>query len=167
MYSIFLDFFKSFSIDIFFAISLFALYAVVNLTKIAKAICVSVRILVGTSGLELSTIIAYVSSSSFPDVLRRLVGTSGLEPPTSRLSGECTNQLSYVPILYWLAGLIGSVRIYSLHFTAVTVMVEVSGIEPLTPCLQGRCSPSWAIPPKRSGSAWQKINAPTIGAQIY
>ena len=31
MYSIFLDFFKSFSIDIFFAISLFALYAVVNL----------------------------------------------------------------------------------------------------------------------------------------
>ena len=26
-------------------------------------------------------------------------------------------------------------------------MVEISGIEPLTPCLQGRCSPSWAIPP--------------------
>ena len=98
MYSIFLDFFKSFSIDIFFAISLFALYAVVNLPKIAKAICVSVRILVGTSGLELSTIIAYVSSSSFPDVLRRLVGTSGLEPPTSRLSGVCSNQLSYEPI---------------------------------------------------------------------
>ena len=97
MYSIFLDFFKSFSIDIF-AISLFALYAVVNLLEIAKAICVSVRIPVGTSGLELSTIIAYVCSSSFPDVLRRLVGTSGLEPPTSRLSGVCSNQLSYVPI---------------------------------------------------------------------
>ena len=27
------------------------------------------------------------------------------------------------------------------------LVVEVSGIEPLTPCLQGRCSPSWAIPP--------------------
>ena len=26
-------------------------------------------------------------------------------------------------------------------------MVEMSGIEPLTPCLQGRCSPSWATPP--------------------
>ena len=26
-------------------------------------------------------------------------------------------------------------------------MVEISGIEPLTPCLQSRCSPSWAIPP--------------------
>ena len=25
--------------------------------------------------------------------------------------------------------------------------VEISGIEPLTPCLQSRCSPSWAIPP--------------------
>ena len=27
-----------------------------------------------------------------------LVGTSGLEPPTSRLSGVCSNQLSYEPI---------------------------------------------------------------------
>ena len=26
-------------------------------------------------------------------------------------------------------------------------LVEVRGFEPLTPCLQGRCSPSWAIPP--------------------
>ena len=27
-----------------------------------------------------------------------LVGTSGLEPPTSRLSGVCSNQLSYEPV---------------------------------------------------------------------
>ena len=26
-------------------------------------------------------------------------------------------------------------------------LVEMKGIEPLTPCLQGRCSPSWATPP--------------------
>ena len=26
-------------------------------------------------------------------------------------------------------------------------LVEMRGIEPLTPCLQSRCSPSWAIPP--------------------
>ena len=29
--------------------------------------------------------------------------------------------------------------------------MEISGIEPLTPCLQSRCSPSWAIPPYISG----------------
>ena len=46
-----------------------------------------------------------------------LVGLSRLELPTSRLSGACSNQLSYNPIL-----------------------VEVSGFEPLTPCLQSRCS---------------------------
>ena len=43
--------------------------------------------------------IAYVSSALFPVSLRTLVGTSGLEPPTSRLSGVCSNQLSYKPIL--------------------------------------------------------------------
>ena len=30
----------------------------------------------------------------------RLVGSSGLEPPTSRLSGVCSNQLSYEPV-WW------------------------------------------------------------------
>ena len=58
-------------------------------------------------------------------VLRRksfaifMVGLSGLEPLTSRLSGVRSNQLSYRPI-----------------------MVETRRIELLTPCLQGRCSPS-------------------------
>ena len=46
-----------------------------------------------------------------------LVGLSRLVLPPSRLSGACSNQLSYNPIL-----------------------VEVSGFEPLTPCLQSRCS---------------------------
>ena len=48
-----------------------------------------------------------------------LVGSSGFEPPTSRLSGVRSNQLSYEPAL-----------------------VEMNGIEPMTPCLQSRCSPS-------------------------
>ena len=61
-----------------------------------------------------------------------LVGTSGLEPPTSRLSAECSSQLSYVPMLPQLSwSLLLSHRV-----------VEMRGIEPLTPCLQGRCSPS-------------------------
>ena len=55
-----------------------------------------------------------------------LVGTSGLEPPTSRLSGVRSNHLSYAPN---------------------TFLVEMRRIELLTPCLQSRCSPSWATPP--------------------
>ena len=51
--------------------------------------------------------------------LRSLVGSNGLGPSTSRLSGVCSNQLSYEPVL-----------------------VEVIGFEPMTPCLQGRCSTS-------------------------
>ena len=55
----------------------------------------------------------------------KLVGSSGLEPPTSRLSGVRSNHLSYEPIYYPLR-----------------VVVEMNGIEPMTPCLQSRCSPS-------------------------
>ena len=67
--------------------------------------------------------------------LRLLVGTSGLEPPTSRLSGARSNHLSYAPLWLLLRG--------SPHVP----LVEMMGIEPMTPCLQGRCSPSWATPP--------------------
>ena len=62
-------------------------------------------------------------------IIKNLVGLSGLEPPTSRLSGGRSNRLSYKPML-----------------------VEIIGIEPMTPCLQSRCSPSWAIPPGLSRS---------------
>ena len=65
-------------------------------------------------------------------ILDGLVGTSGLEPPTSRLSAECSSQLSYVPMLPQLS--------WSLLLSHR--LVEMRGIEPLTPCLQGRCSPS-------------------------
>ena len=72
---------------------------------------------------------------------RTLVGSNGLGPSTSRLSGVCSNQLSYEPM-----------------------MVEVIGFEPMTPCLQGRCSTSWAIPPSTFFLALlpflAKINAP-------
>ena len=65
-----------------------------------------------------------------------MVGTSGLEPPTSRLSGARSNHLSYAPL--WLTG-------YSLFHQCL--LVEMMGFEPMTPCLQGRCSPNWATPP--------------------
>ena len=64
-----------------------------------------------------------------------LVGSSGLEPPTSRLSGARSNQLSYEPICMVCS---------HSSFAALTVsgLVEMMGFEPMTPCLQGRCSPS-------------------------
>ena len=58
--------------------------------------------------------------------LLEVVGQNGLEPSTSRLSVVCSSQLSYWPIL-------------DVHFSC---LVEISGIEPLTSCLQGRRSPS-------------------------
>ena len=65
----------------------------------------------------------------------RLVGSSGLEPPTSRLSGARSNHLSYEPIKL------------SRCISSLSPMVEMMGFEPMTPCLQGRCSPNWATPP--------------------
>ena len=41
----------------------------------------------------------------------------------------------------------------------VSAMVEMKGIEPLPPCLQGRCSPSWATPPYLGlNSPWKSNN---------
>ena len=82
-----------------------------------------------------------------------LVGLNGLEPSTSRLSGGRSNLLSYKPKL-----------------------VEIIGIEPMTPCLQSRCSPSWAIPPLIrfgsslflfKGSSVVLHNAPLFGNLCY
>ena len=53
------------------------------------------------------------------------MGLSGLEPPTSRLSGVRSNQLSYKPI-----------------FEILRFQVEMKRFELSTPCLQGRCSPN-------------------------
>ena len=56
-------------------------------------------------------------------IISAVVGSSGFEPPTLRLSGARSNHLSYEPIFKPL-------------------VVEMKGFEPLTPCLQGRCSPN-------------------------
>ena len=39
-------------------------------------------------------------------------------------------------------------------------VVEVIGFEPMTPCLQGRCSTSWAIPP------FPKITLPVLSGSL-
>ena len=63
-----------------------------------------------------------------------LVGLDGLEPSTSRLSGARSSHLSYRPVTQRL--------IRFAPFQGFPLMVEMKGIEPLTPCLQGRCSPN-------------------------
>ena len=69
------------------------------------------------------------------------MGSSGLEPPTSCLSGTRSNHLSYEPLF---------LRVFSrfLRFPSfLSHLVEMMGFEPMTLCLQGRCSPNWATPP--------------------
>ena len=63
--------------------------------------------------------------------LHEMVGLRGLEPPTSRLSGVRSNHLSYKPKCV-LAAVV----------QLPSALVEMRRIELLTPCLQGRCSPS-------------------------
>ena len=62
----------------------------------------------------------------------QLVGLSGLEPPTSRLSGVRSDLLSYKP----------SFLSQAVSSSTLPLLVEMRRIELLTPCLQGRCSPS-------------------------
>ena len=52
---------------------------------------------------------------------------------------------------------------YILKFLSTQTLVEMRRIELLTPCLQGRCSPSWATPPNscwyvvKTASAYNRI----------
>ena len=71
-----------------------------------------------------------------------MVAEIGLEPTTCRVWTGCSSQLSY---------------------SAIKIkMVEPRGIEPLTPCVQGRCSPSWAMTPQ-TWSEWQDLNLQPSG----
>ena len=75
------------------------------------------------------------------------MGSSGLEPPTSRLSGARSNLLSYEPIRFPLLLAPPSWAVFGLRFSIADIgsrasRVEMMGFEPMTPCLQGRCSPN-------------------------
>ena len=78
----------------------------------------------------------------------QVVGLGGLEPPASPLSGVRSNHLSYRPIVRPQRSLVRSIRRLSKSPQTVTrpdsrqQLVELIGIEPTTPCLQSRCSPS-------------------------
>ena len=130
-----------------------------------------------------------LTSLDFGCTLWVLVGLDGLEPSTSRLSGVRSSHLSYRPVslrlfssvhlccLRWdsepltrlrrVVWLLSTTHFqqFSLHDACIVdrKLVEMMGFEPMTPCLQGRCSPNWATPPSGvlSGyliEAWQLNN---------
>ena len=87
---------------------------------------------------------------------KEVVGPSGLEPPTSRLSVVRSNQLSYGPSSsqtshpslpsYAESSLAPSLLLFGpnpLRWALARYrehLVEVTGLEPVAPCLQSRCS---------------------------
>ena len=77
----------------------------------------------GTSSSFLRNSMKFRFPGTSVNLLKEVVGQNGLEPSTSRLSVVCSSQLSYWPV-------------------TTSFLVEISGIEPLTSCLQGRRSPS-------------------------
>ena len=62
-----------------------------------------------------------------------LVGSSGLEPPTSRLSGVCSNQLSYEPVdgggnrVRTDDPLLAGQVLYQLSYTPIYILTRKSG----------------------------------------
>ena len=105
--------FGSFLIYLLFCFTLSSLFSFQGTSESLSTL------MVGSSSSH-TPLLAYVFLSLAPtEPFGSLVGSSGFEPPTSRLSGVRSNQLSYEPAL-----------------------VEMNGIEPMTPCLQSRCSPS-------------------------
>ena len=120
-------------------VSHFRAYLTLYLERPIKCVCficpqISVRFLLKTSIFTLIFLIR-LSKISFRSHLCKLVGLDGLEPSTSRLSGARSNHLSYRPLFLASFGIRSTI-------TSVSRLVEMKGIEPLTPCLQGRCSPS-------------------------
>ena len=74
-------------------------------------------------------------------------------PPYNRcrgcfVAGRRSNLLSYIPILNWFraARLLRS-RVVLYLWAESNILVEISGLEPLTLCLQSRCSTNWAKSP--------------------
>ena len=64
-----------------------------------------------------------------------MVGVPGIEPGTSSLSGMRSNQLSYTPDTVPFLFRPAPPRLY-----LSMKMVEATGVEPVTSCLQSTCS---------------------------
>ena len=51
------------------------------------------------------------------------------------------------PCSFWFRPFVPAVLTLLSFVCFVCTLVEMMGFEPMTPCLQGRCSPNWATPP--------------------
>ena len=85
-------------------------------------------------------------------------------------SHNCINnsQCSVFKVHFWASFSRDSMKLLTFirNFSQSLCVVEISGIEPLTSCLQGRRSPSWAKPPdlhllffKSGGPKWTRFSA--------
>ena len=95
-----------------------------------------------------------------------MVGPSGLEPPTSVLSGQRSNRLSYGPkqklnnlvyINYKIVDIVSKqnfakakscLNLHIASYSDKSLLVEIRRFELLTPCLQGKCSSQLSYTPK-------------------
>ena len=87
------------------------------------------------------------ADSSTTELLWNMVGLSGLEPPTSRLSGVRSNQLSYRPLFLFLERVMRielttsawKAEVLPLNYTRLFLKMAVpTGIEPAISCVTGR-----------------------------
>ena len=114
--------------------------------------------LVGLDGLEPSTSRLSGARSShlsyrpvFPQVLGSLHRADFVCLPSQSLTKPWGRDSEPSTRLRRVIGVLSTIQLQQFSLCgACTVnrkLVEMKGFEPLTPCLQGRCSPNWATPP--------------------
>ena len=92
---------------------------------------------------------------------------NGISAHLTAFAINCSNHFRSPSLSGWWAQMDSDHRPHAYQACALTswamspCVVEVIGFEPMTPCLQGRCSTNWAIPPFSSQIfPFAKINAP-------
>lgn len=134
---------------------LFSCYAVVNLRSASD----DSRILVCSAhGFIARAIAAPLNHVPSQDSLLH-----GIFDRLTAFAINCSNHFRSPSLSGWWAQMDSDHRPHAYQACALTswamspCVVEVIGFEPMTPCLQGRCSTNWAIPPySRSASALRK-----------
>ena len=97
---------------------------------------------------------------------KELVGSNAFLVSFGCFATKCSSHLLPRLCRRWWAQMDSDHRPHAYQACALTswamspYVVEVIGFEPMTPCLQGRCSTSWAIPP------FPKITLPVLSGSL-